>query len=80
MTLELKGHSIEAVFYLQQTVKMAPDHIQAHGHLARLLSGQNRRDEATEHARHAEWLESRQKVFYRETPLWTPPSFRGLLS
>lgn len=80
MTLELKGHSIEAIFYLQQTIKMAPDHMQAHEQLARLLPKQMKHDEAADHASHAQWLGPRQKLFYKEMPVWTAPNYKGLLS
>jgi Flp pilus assembly protein TadD len=75
----MKGHNIEAIFYLQQTVKMAPDHLQAHEQLARLLPQQRREGEAGEHARQAVYLKPQQKVFYKETPVWMAPDYRGLL-
>ena len=80
LALEQKGHRIEAIFYLQQTVRMQPEHLKAHRRLAQLLPADKRDGEAKEHAREAQWLAPRQKLFYRDTQVWRPPSFEGLFS
>jgi hypothetical protein len=59
---------------------MRPQHLKAHQKLAQLLPARQRHDEAQEHAREAQWLLPRQQVFYRHTPVWTPPDYKGLFS